>query len=133
VQGERLLLTALAGTQITHILDFMLLMPLGTQLANHWRAFALTTLSGRFVPAMAIVTAAVVPPLRGSFMSYNAALQQLSAGAASFVASLIVVTGANGEPDRFGAVGWLSMLATLVAVALAAHIDSAVAGSNVAP
>jgi hypothetical protein len=71
--------------------------------ANYWRAFALTMLlnwsgNGDRDPA-------VPPLLRGSFMSFNAALQQLFGGRGSFVASLIVVTRANGELDRFGAVG----------------------------
>jgi predicted MFS family arabinose efflux permease len=133
LHGRRRVFAAVAGSSIIALFITTRLPAAPLWVATLVQMLVMTTLSGRFVPAMAIVTAAVIPPLRGSFMSFNAALQQLAAGAASFVASLIVVTGASGELDRFGAVGWLSMLATLVAVALAVHIDSAVAGSKVAP
>lgn len=86
------------------------------------QTFLMSTLSARFVPAMATVTAAVAPPLRGSFMSFNAALQQLSAGAASFVASQMVTRAAGGELAGFGAVGWVSVAAACAAIALARFV-----------
>jgi hypothetical protein len=60
-------------------------------------------------------------------MSFNSAFQQLSAGLASLAAAAIVVRGAGGELLHFGAVGWLSMVATLAAIALAAHVRPAAA------
>ena len=51
---------------------------------------------GRFGPAMALVTGSVAPRLRGSFMSFNGAIQQLGAGAASFAAGLLVGRDADG-------------------------------------
>ncbi len=41
-------------------------------------------ISGRFVPAAALVTSSVVSRYRGSFMSLIASVQQLSSGLASF-------------------------------------------------
>ena len=40
---------------------------------------------GRFGPATALVTGSVEPRLRGSFMSFNASVQQLASGVASLV------------------------------------------------
>jgi predicted MFS family arabinose efflux permease len=40
---------------------------------------------GRAIPAMAITLSAVQPPLRGTFMSLNSAIQQLACGAAAFL------------------------------------------------
>lgn len=85
----------------------------------------MSSFAGRYVPAMTIVTGAVVPEVRGIFMSFNAAFQQLSAGLASLAASAIVARGPGGELLYFGAVGWLSMIATFAAIALAGHVRPA--------
>jgi hypothetical protein len=85
----------------------------------------MASFAGRFVPAMTIITGAVVPEVRGIFMSFNAAFQQLSAGLASLAASAIVAPGPGGEILYFGAVGWLSMVATFAAIALAGHVRPA--------
>jgi predicted MFS family arabinose efflux permease len=57
VRSERMLLTALAGAQVTHILDFMLLMPLGAQLM---RRFALTPGEFGLLVSIYMMTAAAV-------------------------------------------------------------------------
>ena len=51
---------------------------------------------GRIGPAMALVTGSVSPRLRGSFMSFNASVQQLGSGVATFVAGLIIGRAADG-------------------------------------
>jgi predicted MFS family arabinose efflux permease len=48
------------------------------------------TASGRMVPAMALITASSAPAYRGSFMSLNAAVQQIAAGLATWVAGLLL-------------------------------------------
>jgi predicted MFS family arabinose efflux permease len=53
--------------------------------------------SGRFVPAMAMITASVEPRYRGGFMSVNSAIQQLAAGAATSAAALLVSNDAQGR------------------------------------
>lgn len=85
----------------------------------------MASFAGRFVPAMTIITGAVVPEVRGIFMSFNAAFQQLAAGLASLAASAIVARGPGGEILYFGAVGWVSMVATFAAIALAGHVKPA--------
>jgi MFS family permease len=85
----------------------------------------MSTFPGRYVPAVAILQGAVVPELRGSFMSLNAALQQLSAGIASLVAAAMVGRGPGGELTNFGTVGWLSILATGWAIAVATTVRPA--------
>jgi len=47
-------------------------------------------MSGRMVPAMALITASSAPAYRGSFMSLNAAVQQLAAGLATSIAGLLL-------------------------------------------
>ena len=77
---------------------------------------------GRVGPAMALVTGSVSPRLRGSFMSFNASVQQLGSGTAAFLAGLIIGRAADGTLTNYGWVGWLSAACTLVAILLAWRI-----------
>jgi predicted MFS family arabinose efflux permease len=81
--------------------------------------------SARMVPAMALITSAPEPRLRGSVMSFNASIQQLAAGAASFVASVIVGRSAEGELTHYWVVGILSAAGTLACIALARRVRPA--------
>ncbi len=77
---------------------------------------------GRFGPAMALVTGSVAPRLRGSFLSFNGAVQQLGAGGASLVAGLVIGRDASGALTGFDWAGWCSVAATLCAIGLALSI-----------
>jgi predicted MFS family arabinose efflux permease len=88
-------------------------------------AFMMCMMSGRFVPAMTLMTASVTPRLRGSFMSFNSSIQQFASGAASFGASLIIGRNAAGELTHYGTVGILAVLATLASIYLARRIRAA--------
>ena len=81
--------------------------------------------SARMVPAMALITSGAEPRLRGSVMSFNASIQQLAAGAASFVASVVVGRSAEGELTRYWMIGILSAAGTLACIALARRVRSA--------
>ncbi len=81
--------------------------------------------SARMVPAMALITAGAESRLRGSVMSFNASIQQLAAGAASFVASLVVGRSAEGELTRYWMIGIVSAAGTLACIALARRVRSA--------
>jgi predicted MFS family arabinose efflux permease len=54
--------------------------------------------SGRMVPAMAMITSAAEPRVRGSFLSLNASVQQLGAGAAPLLAGLLLQDDGPGSP-----------------------------------
>lgn len=71
---------------------------------------------GRMVPAMAIITSAVQPQLRGTFLSMNGATQQLAAGIASYLGGVMVSADATGQLVGYNRVGYLAMAATLAAV-----------------
>jgi predicted MFS family arabinose efflux permease len=122
LHGRRRTFMLVAGLSAIAIMIATHLPPVPLWVATLSQTFLMTTLSARFVPAMATVTAAVTPSLRGSFMSFNAALQQLSAGIASFVASLLVTSTATGELAGFGTVGWMSVAAACAAIALARFV-----------
>lgn len=83
-------------------------------------------MSGRFPPAMALITNAVEGRYRGGFMSVNSAVQQGSSAIANTVAGLIVVV----EPGtqrllNFGKAGLVSIVAFALAVLLAARLRAA--------
>src|SRR5258707_9736792 len=81
--------------------------------------------SARMVPAMALITSGAEPRLRGSVMSFNASIQQLAAGAASFVASLVVGRSVEGELTRYWMIGILSAAGTFACIALARRVRPA--------
>ena len=103
-------------------------LPLASVLPLAVLSFVFVT--GRFGPAMALVTAAAAPPLRGSFMSFNGSIQQLGSALAAFAAGMIVGRAADGSLTRFGAVGWLAVACTLACVWLASRVR--IVGDDVA-
>ena len=77
---------------------------------------------GRAVPAMAISMSAVQPPLRGTFMSLNAAIQQLACGAAAYVGGLLISQTPGGALQGYGLAGWLAIALSGLTVWLAGKI-----------
>ncbi len=82
--------------------------------------------SGRMVPAIALITTAVEPRLRGSFMSLNSAVQQMSAGFAAIGAGAIIGQSNTGALTHYGLVGALAAGATVLAILLARRLGRAV-------
>lgn len=79
--------------------------------------------SGRLIPAMALVTSASSPALRGRFLSMNAALQQLAASAAAFLPTLVLAQDAGGRLLHYEVVGYGAMTMTLLALWLAGRVE----------
>jgi predicted MFS family arabinose efflux permease len=71
--------------------------------------------SGRFIPAMTLLSLVIDPKKRGTFMGLENAFRQLASGAASLIAGLIIYEGAGGRLERFGIIGLASVAFTLVA------------------
>jgi predicted MFS family arabinose efflux permease len=92
-----------------------------------WMALTATTLftmsgSGRFIPAMTIVSAVVKPQERGTFMSLENAARQLSSGAASQVGGLIIGSTAAGALTNYNYVGLIGMVTSIIAIYVAFKI-----------
>ena len=81
--------------------------------------------SGRMISPNTMITAAVGPKTRGSFMSVKSALQQLSVAVASLVAGAIVFVNEAGELDHYYYVGYLSVGFCLLAMLLAPKLKVA--------
>ncbi len=117
--------------KIYRILAFAATLPLlaitHTQSAPLWLWLILTTLffvlvSGRMIPAMAIITSAAQPKLRGTFMSLNAATQQLASGLAATLAGFITTQNATGQIIGYDKVGYIAIFANLLAILFVARI-----------
>ena len=101
-------------------------LPLGWVVAASVLLFIF--MPGRFGPATALVTGSVEPKLRGSFMTFNASIQQLASGFASLAAGLIIGRAPDGTLTHFGAIGWLSVLCTIICLWLVRRIQIVDAG-----
>ena len=78
--------------------------------------------SGRFVPAMAIVAGAAQPDLRGAFMSFNSAIQQLGSSTASLSSGFIIGHTASGKLTGYWISGLIAVACTFTAIWLARKI-----------
>lgn len=79
-------------------------------------------ISGRMIPAMAIITSAAVPKLRGTFMSLNSATQQLASGLAAILAGFITTQSATGQIIGYNRVGYMAIAANLLAMGFVTRI-----------
>ena len=84
-----------------------------------WAVLIVTTLffvlvSGRMVPAMALITAATAPQLRGTFMSLNGCVQSAAMGVAALVGGTLISRDAAGHVVGYAHNGWVSTAVTLV-------------------
>jgi predicted MFS family arabinose efflux permease len=92
-----------------------------------WGLLVISTLffavmSGRMIPGMAMISSAVEPRLRGTFMTLNSAVQSASMGLAALVAGLIIGRDAQGQLTLYWVAGMLGVLASVLSVWLAGHL-----------
>jgi predicted MFS family arabinose efflux permease len=82
-------------------------------------------MSGRMVPAMAMMTACIQARYRGGFMSINSAVQQFAAGVAAYVSGHLLGQTADGQLTRFPLIGGISVVCALTCIFLARFLNSA--------
>ena len=87
--------------------------------------FFMISMTGRFVPAMAMITSCVEPEHRGGFMSINSAVAQFSAALAATMAGWIIHDGANHQLVGFGKVAWIYLGWAILGIWLASRIRPA--------
>jgi predicted MFS family arabinose efflux permease len=74
--------------------------------------------SSRIITSSALVSAVPVPQDRGSFMSINSSVQQISGGIAAFVAGKIVVEAADGKLEHYDTLGYVVVGAMVITIIL---------------
>ncbi len=88
-------------------------------------SFFFIAVNGRVVPAIALITGTTLPQTRGSFMSFNSSVQQLSAGLASFISGAIITQSAAGELINYEVIGYIAIIACIGSIWAAGRIKTA--------
>lgn len=123
--GKLKMFRAIAAISIVPLLLTTNLPPVPVPLAIAASVIFMVFVSGRFVPLMALVNASTVPRVRGSFLAFNASIQQLFAGLAAFVAGTIMGHSNDGRITYYWLVGLIAVGATLACIVLAGRVRSA--------
>jgi len=79
-------------------------------------------ISGRMIPAMAVIASSAQPNLRGTFMSLNGTVQSLAMGLATTLAGFLITLDDNGRIVGYPLVGYVAVAANLVAIWFVARI-----------
>jgi MFS family permease len=97
-------------------------VPLWVVLINSTSFFIL--ISGRMIPAMAIVSQLVEPKIRGTFMSLVGSVQMLASGIASVFAGLVVTITSDGKMEHYNLVGYGAAVCGLLTFWLVGYIHT---------
>jgi predicted MFS family arabinose efflux permease len=97
-------------------------VPLWLVLINSTAFFIL--ISGRMIPAMAMVSQVVTPQIRGTFMSLVGSTQMLASGVASVVAGMIVTIKPDGMMEHYNLVGYGAAACGLLTFWLVGYIHT---------
>jgi predicted MFS family arabinose efflux permease len=73
-------------------------------------------ISGRMIPAMAIIASAAQPKLRGTFMSLNGTVQSLAMGAASSLTGFLITLDDSGRVVGYPLAGYIAVVANFIAL-----------------
>ena len=119
------LLTWLSVGAAVVVLILVRLGPSPVWIAAMMMALFMVTMSGRFAPAMTMVTNAVEARYRGGFMSVNAALQQAASGGANVLAGVFVTSTADGHLLGLPTLGYVSVGFFALTVLCAAELRAA--------
>lgn len=79
-------------------------------------------ISGRMIPAMAVIASSAVPRLRGTFMSLNGTTQSLAMGLATVLTGSLTTVDAQGRLLGYPLVGYVAIAANLLAIYFAGRI-----------
>ena len=73
-------------------------------------------ISGRMIPAIALITSTARSEQRGSFMSINTAIQHLGASVASLLGGAIIAETLTGQLIHYDIVGYCAIICSILAI-----------------
>lgn len=123
--GQRKVFAIAAALSVIPILLITSLPRVPLEAATGCMVLFMIFVSGRFIPAVALIISSVEPRLRGSFMSLNSSVQQISAGCASLMAGSIIGKSATGELTHYNIAGLIAALATVICIVISARLRPA--------
>lgn len=112
-------LIVLSAASSVVVLILTNLGPVSLPLAMATTAAFMVAMSGRFSPAMAMLTNAIDSRYRGGFMAVNSAVQQASSALANYVAGTLVTAGVGGRLVGYPQVGLIALVCFWITVVLA--------------
>jgi MFS family permease len=74
------------------------------------------------IPAMAIITSAARPQLRGTFMSLNGTVQSLAMGLATTLSGFMIVVDDQSRVQGYAGVAYVAVLANVAAIVFVSRI-----------
>jgi MFS transporter, DHA1 family, inner membrane transport protein len=80
--------------------------------------------SGRFIPAMTLLSLMVEPKKRGTFMGLENAFRQLASGVSSLIAGVILYESSDGKLIGFHWLGYIAIFTTLLSWFFARRVAS---------
>ncbi len=122
--GKIKIFTIVALISIVPIIISTNLPPVPLWLALTASTFFMIFVSGRFIPAMAIISSAAPPHLRAGFMSFNSASQQLAMSIATISSALIIGSSSSGSLTNYWIVGLISVTCTITSIFIAIRIKT---------
>ena len=87
----------------------------------------MVTTTGRFVPAIAMITGSVEARHRGGFMSMNSCVQSVFSGVGTSLGGLLIVDVAGHPLRNYGLNGWVSAGLAVCCIGLASRLRRPVA------
>lgn len=79
-------------------------------------------ISGRMIPAMAIIASSAQPARRGTFLSLNGTVQSLAMGLATSLAGFLTTLDGTGRIVGYDGVGYVAVLANLAAIVFVSRV-----------
>ena len=114
---RRMILVSMVPIMVT-----TLLQPWGLGVALCASTLFFVAMNGRMVPAMAVLSSAANPQLRGTFMTLNGSVQSLSMGVASLVGGILVTQHPDGRLTDYWHAGLVGVVGSLITFWLAGRI-----------
>lgn len=117
-------LTTITGLAAVAVVILTNLPPVPLPVAVGCTTLFFIGMSGRFAPAMAMVTNAVEARYRGGFMSLQSAVQQTSSAVANITAGVVVTVGADGHLRGYPTAGLIALTGFALTLWLAVRLRS---------
>jgi predicted MFS family arabinose efflux permease len=117
--GKRTVFTIMSFFALVPILTLTNLPRVPLAVAVGVSTLLMICMSGRMVPAMALMTGSIEARYRGGFMSLNSSVQQFSSGLAAYIGGQIMKQTPDGRITRFNWIGGLSVVFALSCIYLA--------------
>jgi predicted MFS family arabinose efflux permease len=119
------LLVVMSAASVAVTLVIMQLGPSSVVVASLMMALFMVSMSGRYAPAMTMITNAVSARYRGGFMSIISALQLAANALANILAGFLVTSDASGHLNGLPMVGYVSAGFFLLTVLFAFELRAA--------